>query len=89
MSQEKIRFSKKIIILTMAATLTYAIAYMILCFVTGQLPDYSFNAGLFAALTAENWCNAWIKTKEYSQPVDKEEQKDNLVTSDVPVQEEP
>ena len=89
MSQEKSRFSKKIIILTMAATLTYAIAYMILCFVTGQLPDYSFNAGLFAALTAENWCNAWIKTKEYSQPVDKEEQKDNLVTSDVPVQEEP
>ena len=89
MSQEKIRFSKKIIILTMAATLTYAIAYMVLCFVTGQLPDYSFNAGLFAALTAENWCNAWIKTNEYSQPVDKEEQKDNLVTSDVPVQEEP
>lgn len=89
MSQEKIRFSKKIIILTMAATLTYAIAYMVLCFVTRQLPDYSFNAGLFAALTAENWCNAWIKTKEYSQPVDKEEQKDNLVTSDVPVQEEP
>ena len=89
MSQEKIRFSKKIIILTMAATLTYAIAYMVLCFVTGQLPDYSFNAGLFAALTAENWCNAWIKTKEYSRPVDKEEQKDNLVTSDVPVQEEP
>ena len=89
MSQEKIRFSKKIIILTMAATLTYAIAYMVLCFVTGQLPDYSFNAGLFAALTAENWCNAWIKTKEYSQPVDREEQKDNLVTSDVPVQEEP
>ena len=73
----------------MAATLTYAIAYMVLCFVTGQLPDYSFNAGLFAALTAENWCNAWIKTKEYSQPVDKEEQKDNLVASDVPVQEEP
>ena len=35
MSQEKIRFSKKIIILTMAATLTYAIAYMVLCFVTG------------------------------------------------------
>ena len=89
MSQEKIRFSKKIIILTMAATLTYAIAYMVLCFVTGQLPDYSFNAGLFAALTAENWCNAWIKTKEYSQPIDKEKQKDNLVTSDVPVQEEP
>ena len=89
MSQEKIRFSKKIIILTMAATLTYTIAYMGLCFVTGQLPDYSFNAGLFAALTAEKWCNAWIKTKEYRQPTEKEEQKDNLVTSDVPVQEEP
>ena len=89
MSQEKIRFSKKIIILTMAATLTYAIAYMVLCFVTGQLPDYSFNAGLFAALTAENWCNAWIKTKEYAQPAKKEELEDNLVTSDVPIQEEP
>ena len=73
MSQEKIRFSKKIIILTMAATLTYAISYMVLCFITGQLPDYSFNAGLFAALTAENWCNAWIKTKEYAQPAKKEE----------------
>lgn len=73
----------------MAATLTYAIAYMVLCFITGQLPDYSFNAGLFAALTAENWCNAWIKTKEYSQPANKEEQKDNLITSDVPIQEEP
>ena len=83
------RFSKKILILTMACTIIYAIVYMILCFKTGQLPDYSFNAGIFAALTAENWCNAWIKTKEYSQPVDKEEQKDNLVTSDVPVQEEP
>ena len=89
MSQEKIRFSKKIIILTMAATLTYAIAYMVLCFITEQLPDYSFNAGLFAALTAENWCNAWIKTKEYAQPAKKEEPEDNLVTSDVPIQEEP
>lgn len=89
MSQEKIRFSKKIIILTMAATLTYAIAYMVLCFITGQLPDYSFNAGLFAALTAENWCNAWIKTKEYTQPAKKEEPENNLVTSDVPIQEEP
>ena len=47
----KMKFSKKIIILTMACTVLYAIAYMVLCFRTGQLPDYSFNAGIFAALT--------------------------------------
>lgn len=33
--------------------------------VIGQLPDYSFNAGLFAALSAENLCNAWIKVQEH------------------------
>ena len=58
------RFSKKIIILTMACTIIYAIAYLFLCFKIQQLPDNSFNVGIFSALAAENWCNAWIKTKE-------------------------
>ena len=55
------RFSKKVIVFTMGATIVYAVVYMVLCFSIGQLPDYSFNAGLFAALSAENLCNAWIK----------------------------
>ena len=58
------RFSKKVIIFTLGATIVYAITYMVLCFSIGQLPDYSFNAGLFAALSAENLCNAWIKVCE-------------------------
>lgn len=58
------RFSKKIIIFTLGATIVYAVTYMILCFSIGQLPDYSFNAGLFATLSAENLCNAWIKVCE-------------------------
>lgn len=58
------RFSKKILVFTMGATLVYATVYMILCFRTGQLPESSFNMGLFAALSAENLCNAWIKVKE-------------------------
>ena len=76
------RFSKKILILTMACTIIYAIVYMILCFKTGQLPDYSFNAGIFAALTAENGFNAWIKAAENKATSD-------LNTSDTPIQEEP
>lgn len=59
------RFSKKVIIFTMGATIVYAIVYMILCFMIQQLPDYSFNAGIFAALSAENLCNAWIKVWEH------------------------
>lgn len=59
------RFSKKVIVFTMGATIVYAVVYMVLCFVIGQLPDYSFNAGLFAALSAENLCNAWIKVQEH------------------------
>lgn len=92
MEKEKIRFSKKILILTMACTIIYAIVYMILCFKTGQLPDYSFNAGIFAALTAENWCNAWIKTKENQASTSKNNTdfiEDNLLKSDIPIQEEP
>lgn len=58
------RFSKKIIVFTMGATIVYAIVYMILCFRTGQLPESSFNIGLFAAMSAENLCNAWIKVRE-------------------------
>ena len=58
------RFSKKVIIFTLGATIVYAVVYMTLCFIIGQLPDYSFNAGLFAALSAENLCNAWIKVVE-------------------------
>ena len=58
------RFSKKIIVFTMGATIIYAIVYMILCFRTGQLPESSFNIGLFAAMSAENLCNAWIKVRE-------------------------
>ena len=65
MSKEKIRFSKKIIVLTMTFTIIYAVVYLILCFRIGMLPDYSFNAGIFTALSIENWCSAWIKTKEY------------------------
>lgn len=59
------RFSKKVIVFTMAATILYATVYMILCFMIQQLPDYSFNAGIFAALSAENICNAWIKVCEH------------------------
>lgn len=60
-----LRFSKRVIVFTLGATIVYAIVYMILCFQIGQLPDYSFNAGLFAALSAENLCNAWIKVQEH------------------------
>lgn len=60
-----LRFSKKVIVFTLGATIVYAVVYMILCFQIGQLPDYSFNAGLFAALSAENLCNAWIKVQEH------------------------
>ena len=59
------RFSKKIIMFTMGVTILYAAVYMVLCFRIGMLPDYSFNAGLFAALSAENICNAWIKVWEH------------------------
>lgn len=59
------RFSKKVIIFTLSVTLLYAVVYMVLCFSIGQLPDYSFNVGLFAALSAENLCNAWIKICEH------------------------
>lgn len=83
----------------MACTVIYAIAYMVLCYRIGQLPDYSFNAGIFAALTAENGFNAWIKTAEAGQdsstddsadpiPVD-DSNDDDLLESDVPIQEEP
>lgn len=100
MSQkDKMRFSKKIIIFTMACTVIYAIAYMVLCYRIGQLPDYSFNAGIFAALTAENGFNAWIKTAEAGQnnstdnsvdPIPVDDSNDNdLLESDVPIQEEP
>ena len=85
--KEKLRFSKKIIIFTMACTVIYAVAYMILCYQIGQLPDYSFNAGIFAALTAENGFNAWIKTAEKNDNTNSEE--NNLLESDVPIQEEP
>ena len=61
------RFSKKIIVFTMGATIVYAIVYMILCFRTGQLPESSFNIGLFAAMSAENLCNAWIKVREKTE----------------------
>lgn len=84
MDKKKARFSKKILILSMACIIIYAIVYLILCFKTSQLPDYSFNAGIFAALTAENGFNAWIKTSESSSSID-----EDLVTSDTPVQEEP
>lgn len=60
-----VRFSKKVIVFTLGATIVYAVVYMVLCFMIGQLPDYSFNAGLFAALSAENLCNAWIKVQEH------------------------
>ena len=84
----------------MACTVIYAIAYMVLCYRIGQLPDYSFNAGIFAALTAENGFNAWIKTAEAGQdnstdnsadpvPVDDSNDDDDLLESDVPIQEEP
>lgn len=100
--KDKIRFSKKIIIFTMTCTVIYAIAYMVLCYRIGQLPDYSFNAGIFAALTAENGFNAWIKTAETGQnnstddvvdltdptPVDDSNDAD-LLESDVSIQEEP
>lgn len=97
--KDKMRFSKKIIIFTMTCTVIYAIAYMVLCYRIGQLPDYSFNAGIFAALTAENGFNAWIKTAEAGQdnstdnsadpvPVD-DSNDDDLLESDVPIQEEP
>ena len=89
----KMKFSKKIIILTMACTVLYAIAYMVLCFRTGQLPDYSFNAGIFAALTAENGFNAWIKTcekagaaiaviefiEEHEVPREREDEEDSFI----------
>lgn len=98
--KDKMRFSKKIIIFTMTCTVIYAIAYMVLCYRIGQLPDYSFNAGIFAALTAENGFNAWIKTAEAGQdnstdnsadpvPVDDLNDNDDLLESDVPIQEEP
>ena len=99
---DKIRFSKKIIIFTMVCTMIYAVAYMVLCYRIGQLPDYSFNAGIFAALTAENGFNAWIKTAETGQnnstedavdltdPTPVEDSNDaDLLESDVPIQEEP
>ena len=85
----------------MTCTVIYAIAYMVLCYRIGQLPDYSFNAGIFAALTAENGFNAWIKTAEAGQgnstdnsvdpvPVDdSNDDDDDLLESDVPIQEEP
>lgn len=66
------RFSKKVIVFTMGATILYAIVYMILCFRIGMLPDYSFNAGLFAALSAENLCNAWIKVWEHKSKQNKD-----------------
>ena len=89
----KMKFSKKIIILTMACTVLYAVAYMVLCFRTGQLPDYSFNAGIFAALTAENGFNAWIKTcekagaaiaadisdEEHELPMETEDEEDSFI----------
>lgn len=97
--KDKMRFSKKIIIFTMTCTVIYAIAYMVLCYRIGQLPDYSFNAGIFAALTAENGFNAWIKTAEAGQdnstdnsvdPVSVDDSNDDdLLESDVPIQEEP
>ena len=100
--KDKIRFSKKIIIFTMVCTMIYAVAYMVLCYRIGQLPDYSFNAGIFAALTAENGFNAWIKTAETGQnnstedavdltdPTPVEDSNDaDLLESDVPIQEEP
>ena len=59
------RFSKRVIVFTLGATIVYAVVYMVLCFIIGQLPDYSFNAGLFAALSSENLCNAWIKVQEH------------------------
>jgi hypothetical protein len=61
---DALRFSKKIIVFTMGCTIAYAVVYLILCFTIQSLPDYSFNAGIFAALSAENICNAWIKVKE-------------------------
>lgn len=98
--KDKMRFSKKIIIFTMTCTVIYAIVYMVLCYRIGQLPDYSFNAGIFAALTAENGFNAWIKTAEAGQdnstdnsadpvPVDDSNDDDDLLESNVPIQEEP
>ena len=68
------RFSKKVIVFTMGATIVYAVVYMVLCFIIGQLPDYSFNAGLFAALSAENLCNAWIKVQEHKSKVGESEE---------------
>lgn len=67
------RFSKKVIMFTMGVTILYAIVYMVLCFRIGMLPDYSFNAGLFAALSAENLCNAWIKVWEHKTKNKKED----------------
>ena len=91
--KDKMRFSKKIIIFTMACTVIYAIAYMVLCYRIGQLPDYSFNAGIFAALTAENGLNAWIKTcekagtaitanelnEEHELPMETEDEEDSFI----------
>ena len=91
--KDKMRFSKKIIVFTMACTVLYAIAYIVLCFRTGQLPDYSFNAGIFAALTAENGFNAWIKTcekagaaitanepnEEHELPMETEDEEDSFI----------
>ena len=68
------RFSKKVIVFTMGATIVYAVVYMVLCFIIGQLPDYSFNAGLFAALSAENLCNAWIKVQEHKAKANDDEE---------------
>lgn len=68
------RFSKKVIVFTMGATIVYAVVYMVLCFSIGQLPDYSFNAGLFAALSAENLCNAWIKVQEHKSKASEAEE---------------
>lgn len=68
------RFSKKVIVFTLGATIVYAVVYMVLCFIIGQLPDYSFNAGLFAALSAENLCNAWIKVQEHKSNANKSDE---------------
>lgn len=100
--KDKMRFSKKIIIFTMTCTVIYAIVYMVLCYRIGQLPDYSFNAGIFAALTAENGFNAWIKTAEKGQNSSTDDvvdltdstlvndsNDDDLLESDVPIQEDP
>lgn len=76
------RFSKKVIIFTLGATIVYAVVYMTLCFVIGQLPDYSFNVGLFAALSAENLCNAWIKVVEHKFKANSSDNDSGLLLGD-------